>query len=496
MTIHVNVMAPLVIGDPADPDGEKSREQWQRFAEQLKLMKTAGVHAIFFDVWWGLVEKQERVYEWSYYQKMFQSIREAELKAVANISTHQCGGNIGDDAYVPLPAYIWPKLASKTSSGKVDAVKYVSEQGHASDEFVSCWAAHFAVDDYKALYTAFQTEFATQKDILTEITISLGPAGELRFPSYNSHDVGAGFPSRGALQCYSELARESWEHWVLKKYGEREGARKAWGELDKIEPPVDCNAFFKDEVHVRKQYGRDLFDWYAESLLAGAKLGMDAALEVFSAEGAAFNGIDIGAKVPGVHWQMGRWDNSKLVLSKRLAEIAAGIIRTSDASDWTDDDKGHGYRPIVKFFNHLQKQHTKSHIVMHFTCLEKEDGDDADMNAESLAATLVRWVGEEAQHQQVTIKGENALGFNLPKRRAWNVMRRALNVGKKGGAYQGLTLLRITDIANSKIAMLKLKALTAWINRCRCKSEAKGKPPASGDKVDKALAPSADDQAA
>jgi len=473
MRIHLNVMAALVIGDPADPHGENSSAAWQRFKEQLKALKEIGVHAIFFDVWWGLVEKHERQYDWRYYDKLFQTIIEAGLMAVPNMSTHQCGGNIGDDAYIPLPSWIWSKLAAKVASGNVNAVKYVSEQGNASEEVISCWAVDLVLPDYIALFTEFQKHFADKAQHIAEVTLSLGPAGELRFPSYNAHDKNAGFPTRGALQCYSELARQSWENWALASYGDREKLRIAWGELDKIEPPVDCNAFFRDQQHINRQYGRDLFDWYQKSLLDAGRKVMDAAIAVFNAEGAAFAGIDIGAKVPGVHWGMGHRDGQTLIAGPRLAELAAGVIRTSDSSGWFTEGEGHGYRPIVGLFRSLQSGHENLRIILHFTCLEKADGEDADMGAESLAATLVAWVGEEAAHQGVAIKGENALGFNLPKPKSWVMMRKALKVSVNNGRYEGLTLLRIGELTGSKVAMSKLKAMINWVNRCTCRLDRK-----------------------
>jgi beta-amylase len=470
MSIHVNVMAPLVIGDPADLNGEKSRAAWEKFRTNLQAMKCAGVYAIFFDVWWGLVEKQERQYDWRYYDKLVACIEEAQLKAVPNISLHQCGGNIGDDFYQPLPAYIWPKLAAKVPSGNIDAAKYVSEQGHASVEFVSCWAVDLVVEDDKAFFVEFQRHFADKAHLFVEVTISLGPAGELRYPSYNSHDSGAGFPSRGSLQCYSELARKSWEAWVLRKYRDREGVRQAWGELVNIEPPTNPDAFFHNRTHINTQYGRDLFDWYQQSLLYAANVEMNAALDVFGVEGAPFNGINVGAKVPGVHWRMGHWDGDKLVLGDRLAEITAGMIRTSDADIWGSETAGRGYRPIVSFFKRLQTGRT-ARIIMHCTCLEKADGEDANMGAQSLAATLVQWVGAEAERQQVSIKGENALGWNLPKRKSWRMMRNALRMPGATGAYEGLTLLRITDLVNSDVAMTKLKALCTCLARINKQAE-------------------------
>jgi hypothetical protein len=37
-------------------------------------------------------------------------------------------------------------------------------------------------------------------------TIGTGPAGELRYPPYDSHDSGSGWPNRGFFQAYVRAA--------------------------------------------------------------------------------------------------------------------------------------------------------------------------------------------------------------------------------------------------------------------------------------------------
>ena len=433
------VMAPLlIVGDQQGPDSE--RRAWSKFAEQLAAAKRLGATAVSTDVWWGIVEQQERVYDWSYYDKLSDTIIAAGLKWVAIMSLHQCGGNIGDTVNVPLPTWVWTKLSKLVSSRDVNAVKYVSEQGNASSEYVSCWATPLVLNDYKAFFSAFQKHFADKAEHLVEINISLGPAGELRFPSYNSHDTNTDYPSRGAMQCYSELARQSFVDFVLGKYGDRNGIVRAWGQFENIEPPVDVDAFFASGNHINTQYGRDLFDWMTGSLYSHGLLVMRAALDTFSVPGAPYAGIDLGAKFPGVHWRMGRWEGEQLVLSDRLAELNAGLIRTSD---WNSSaDKSHGYSHIIALFRALHSDATQgTKVVLHFTCLEMADGEN-----ESLAYQLVRWVGEEAQRQGVTIKGENALNYTLASSESWKRLRSAL------GLYEGLTILRVSDVVENDVA--------------------------------------------
>jgi beta-amylase len=433
----MSVMAPLLVADPAGRNTEEWRRAWKKFDERLATAKCLGAEAVSVDVWWGLAEKLERQYDWSYFDEILDHIITAGLKWVPIMSLHQCGGNIGDTVNVPLASWVWTKLASKVDSRDVNAVKYVSEQGNSSPEYVSCWATDLVLEDYRAFFAAFQTHFASKAGHIAEINISLGPAGELRYPSYNSHDKGTDYPTRGALQCYSELARKSFVDFVITRYGSRDGVRQAWGEFENIEPPRDVEAFFAHKVHTDTQYGRDLFDWYTQSLHEHGRKVMTAALDTFSADGAPFAGIDLGAKVPGVHWRMGHWEGDRLVLSDRLAELNAGLIRTSD---WNSGES-HGYSAIVGLFRDFQFIKPGTRVVLHFTCLEMADGEN-----ESLAYQLVRWVGAEANRQGVVIKGENALNYTLYNAESWQRLRSAMSL------YAGLTILRVNDIVDNDVA--------------------------------------------
>lgn len=435
----IAVMAPLLVADPAGLNKDETRLAWSQFDQQLAIAKRLGAQAVSVDVWWGLVEKLERQYDWSYYDEISDHIINAGLKWVPIMSLHQCGGNIGDTVNVALPNWIWTKLSSMVSSHDPNSVKYVSEQGNSSPEYVSCWATDLVLDDYRAFFASFQAHFSSKASHIAEINISLGPAGELRFPSYNSHDKGTDYPTRGALQCYSDLARQSFVDFVMAKYGNREGVRKAWGEFENIEPPRDVDAFFAHKIHVNTQYGRDLFDWYGDSLFQHGRKVMSAALATFSNDSAPFAGIDLGAKVPGIHWRMGHWEDDRLVLSDRLAELNAGLIRTSD---WNrSGDESRGYSRIVGLFRDFQLIKPGTRVVLHFTCLEMADGEN-----ESLAYQLVRWVGAEANRQGVVIKGENALNYTLFNPESWKRLRSAMSL------YAGLTILRINDVVDNDVA--------------------------------------------
>jgi beta-amylase len=437
----LNVMAPLLVGDPKDLDSPESQAAWTTFENQLIDAKKLGAESVSSDVWWGLIEPKDQAFDFRYYDRMAQAVENAGLKWVPILSFHQCGGNVGDDAYVPLPSWLGAKYQALDPSSGADALFAKSEQGNVSHESISPWGSEAALGEYEGVMRAFQRHFASKAGLISELNISLGPAGELRYPSYNSHDVGTDYPTRGALQAYSPLALESFRAFVEQKYGSVEAASQAWGlrldSREQIRPPDDAAGFFQRHDQF-SPYGRDFFDWYSESLQAHGKRILSKAIQVFDSPQAAFRGIDLGAKVPGIHWRM---------TSDRAPELAAGLLQTSDAREWNDDSSGHGYRELVDVFKDADHRPRAPNVVLHFTALEMDDGGGGP-DVGSQARSLVFWVAKEAQEEGVTIKGENALSYTLKDPHAWENIEDAL----ANGGYRGLTVLRVNDVVENPVA--------------------------------------------
>lgn len=458
-----NAMAPLLIGDPSQMNSADSQTAWEKFARQLVEIKQLGIQAVSSDVWWGIIEAdREGEFDWSYYDKLSNLIVGAGLKWVPILSFHKCGGNIGDDCTVNLPSWVFPKLAGLLKSTD-SAGKYVSEQGNVSSEYVSVWATDLILENYRSVMSAFQNRYAYLAPAIAEINLSLGPAGELRYPSYNSHDKNSDYPHRGSVQAYSKLARQSFHDYIMQKYGNLESLNKAWGHpLDRgahvIEPPRDVEQFFRNQGQHKSQYGRDFCNWYAQSLREHGRKVMQAAISVFGSKDSAFAGIDLAAKVPGVHWRMGAWKGEELQFADRLAEIPAGLI-SANPDDW-NEFRGRGYAELISLFSNLAESSKKSRIVLHFTCLEMPDAA-GNPGVNSLAYTLVRWIGKQAKRAGLTIKGENALAFHLYDKACWDRMRSHLALQGNNGDYAGITFLRLTDILASRTAQEELKRLIA-----------------------------------
>jgi beta-amylase len=439
-TFTLNVMAPLAVGDIRNPNNPSSEKEWQIFRNQLQEMKKLGVFAVSTDVWWGIVqENKDNQFDWRYYDRLSNEIQKVGLKWVPILSFHQCGGNVGDTCNFPIPSWIWKKYLGKNGIKSSDDLKYLSEDGNSSNEVVSVWATQMVLSDYSRFMKEFQTHFSNKSNMISEINVSLGPAGELRYPSYNSHDQNSGYPTRGRLQAYSRLAREGFRNFMVSKYG---------SSASKMEPPhrgqsPEAQDFF-DMGLAQSKFGKDFFDWYSDSLLNHGRSILNEAIIVFNGKSSAFRGIDIGAKIPGVHWRAS---------IDRTAELAAGLVRTS-SSTFKDGDKGFGYNEIVRVFSDSQKMSNAPKVVLHFTCLEMDNGSGG-ATVGSLAKDIVFWVAQEANRQKVEIKGENALSGGVGDPHAWDNMINAA----VWGPYQGLTILRINDLAQNEMAKSKVREL-------------------------------------
>lgn len=95
-------------------------------------LKSAGVDGIMVDVWWGIIEAAgAKKYEWGSYKKLFTLVKKCGLRIQAIMSFHQCGGNVGDAVYIPLPEWV---LALGESNGDVF---YTNRVGNRNPEYLS-----------------------------------------------------------------------------------------------------------------------------------------------------------------------------------------------------------------------------------------------------------------------------------------------------------------------------------------------------------------------
>ncbi|GAA2237246.1 family 14 glycosylhydrolase [Herbiconiux moechotypicola] len=459
----VNLMAPLFIDDWAS-----SGPQWRAFTSSLAVADRQGVDAVAVDVWWGTAEPERGVFDWSYYDKVFAAITSAGLDLVPLMSFHECKSNVGDVCDISVPDWVWEPYQICGVTGWCSEVPvenyYVSEYGNVNKEAPAPWGTgnDRALADMRGFMNAFEehyTQGATDyRGRVQELSISTGPAGELRYPSYNAHDKSvpgnpAGYPNRGTFQSSSPAAVRSFADWAVARYGSVAGVAAAWSipglSYAAITPPTDHERFITSGSYHSLRYGRDFTRWYHESLLQHGREVMRQAVGAFD-EG--FASVPLGFKIPGVHWQ-----TMATSPMRRAPEIAAGMLHTDQ--DYNGSSTDFGYDGIVSLARELRSEtdggRAPAHAVtLHFTALEMPDGrewDGAD-HAYSDAASLVRWVGAAAGKSGVTLKGENALADNLgsagtPSTVGWSHIRDAFS--GTPSAYSGLTVLRLPQVTGS-----------------------------------------------
>ncbi|KAL6780150.1 AMB1 [Auxenochlorella protothecoides x Auxenochlorella symbiontica] len=172
----------------------------------LEMLSAAGVSGVMVDVWWGIVEHAgPRRYDWSAYRRLFDAVAAKGLRIQAVMSFHAAGGNVGDTCTIPLPRWV-------VKAGEADPdIFYTDAHGARNRECLSLGcdeapvlAGRTPVAAYRDFAAAFAAEF---RDLLgsgiTEITLGLGPAGELRYPSYPEGDGRWRFPGVGEFQCHA-----------------------------------------------------------------------------------------------------------------------------------------------------------------------------------------------------------------------------------------------------------------------------------------------------
>ena len=437
-----NVMGPLVVDDLT------------AFDKDLEAAQASGVQAVTLDLWWGRFQPQLGTIDWSQYTEAAAHVIKKGFKFVPILSFHRCGGNVGDVCAVPLPSWVWGELARQAGGGlTAEDMKYKGENGEINEDAVPVWARRWSLPLYQTAMNSFRSEFIDQLARklgtdragalawIPEINISLGPSGELRYPSYDdtSADQQRRYPSRGNFMGYSQLAAKDYAAWS--------GAK---GVTNAKVPERDALAKLLEEAaqgRVSEEAAR-LFAWYHESLTEHGRGVLAAAFRTFS--GPEHKATDIGAKIPGIHWRIGWSDRAQPTLHymDRFAELMAGVIPLAPATGIDCDPRrdGCGYRGTLQMFRAVAGADS-GRFVLHFTAVEMDDCDSNCYGTNHKPKTLVKWVGDEAKTAGVRLKGENALAGSLGDQRAFRLMRRALDECN----YEGITLLRLSDLGRGGV---------------------------------------------
>eukprot|EP00271_Cylindrocystis_brebissonii_P010045 TRINITY_DN25_c4_g1_i1.p1 TRINITY_DN25_c4_g1~~TRINITY_DN25_c4_g1_i1.p1 ORF type:complete len:829 (-),score=196.44 TRINITY_DN25_c4_g1_i1:1229-3715(-) len=376
--VPVYVMLPL---DSVTPAGTINRPR--AFLASLLALKSAGVEGVMMDIWWGIVEREgPGRYQWGAYAELLKAVQGAGLKLQAVMSFHQCGGNVGDHCCIPLPPWVLEEMAANLD------IAYTDRSGGRNAEYISLGCddepvlrGRTPIEVYRDFMYSFRNEFCDYLgEVITEIQVGMGPAGELRYPSYPESNDRWRFPGIGEFQCYDKYMLAS-----LREEAEAAGV-PLWG----LGGPHDSGTykqwpeetgFFRTGGSWDTPYGDFFLRWYSGRLLQHGDRVLAAAASVFHGCSAA---LHLSGKVAGIHWHYRT--------PSHAAELTAGYYNTLLRD---------GYVPLARLF-------AKHNAVLNFTCLEMRDYEQPWWVGCSPEG-LVRQVVAAAKQAGTRVAGENAL---------------------------------------------------------------------------------------
>ncbi|KAL7597300.1 hypothetical protein Lser_V15G29649 [Lactuca serriola] len=348
----------------------------------LQALKSAGVEGIMMDVWWGLVEREAPgEYNWGGYAELLEMAKKHGLKVQAVMSFHQCGGNVGDSCTIPLPKWVLEEINNDPD------LAYTDQWGRRNNEYLSlgcdtipCLKGRTPIQCYSDYMRAFKDKFShLLGDTIVEIQVGMGPAGELRYPSYPEKDGVWRFPGIGAFQCYDKYMLSSLQA-AAESYGKPE-----WGCTGPTDAgeynnwPEDTNFFKKESGGWNSEYGDFFLSWYSQMLLDHGERIVSSATSIFKNLG-----VKISVKVAGIHWHYGTRSHAP--------ELTAGYYNTRFRD---------GYLPIAKMLG-------RHGAVFNFTCIEMRDHEQPQ-DAQCSPEKLVQQVAMATREAGVELAGENAL---------------------------------------------------------------------------------------
>ncbi|KAL0328239.1 UNVERIFIED_CONTAM: Beta-amylase [Sesamum calycinum] len=416
-----------------------------KLEKQLKELKEAGVDGVMVDVWWGITEsKGPNQYDWSSYRRLFQLVEKTGLRIQAIMSFHQCGGNVGDAVYIPIPDWV-------VAVGEKDPdIFYTNRSGNRNKEYLSLGVDNLplfhgrtAVEMYRDYMKSFRESMSEffESGSIVDIEVGLGPAGELRYPSY-PETQGWKFPGIGEFQCYDKYLKQDFQAAVAK------AGHPEWelpDDAGKYNDTPEKTGFFKTNGTYLTEKGKFFLEWYSNKLIEHGDQILDEANQIF--QGCK---VKLAAKVSGIHW----WYRD----DSHACELTSGYYNLKDRD---------GYRPLARMIS-------RHYGTLNFTCLEMRNSEQPAY-AKSAPEQLVQQVSSSGWAEKIDVAGENAL--SRYDRAGYNQILlnvRPNGVAKNGPSKQkmaGVTYLRLSDQLlhpnNFRIFKLFVKKMHADQDYCR-----------------------------
>jgi len=397
----------------------------------LQRLKAAGVKGVMVDVWWSMVEHVPVQYNFDAYLELLDMAAHVGLKVQCVMSFHAAGGNVGDNVNIPLPDWVL-----KVGEQDNPDIFYTDASGFHNPECISLGCDDEPVLEGRTpmqVYRQFVDAFLSATEgylgwVVSEITVGLGPAGELRYPSYPEGDGRWRFPGIGEFQCYDRYMLDD------LRSAARAVGRPEWGHGGPHDSgnytkcPWETGFFHPNHGSYKTDYGDFFLSWYSGLLIrhgdrmldvvgglirercpqfppaepwdataaptndaavgAGAGLGFPAAIRCVHNDGSTtvkhLEEVKVGVKLAGVHW----WYRSQ----SHAGELTAGYYNVPGRD---------GYKDIMA----MLKRHG---AVVNFTAVEMRDCEQPDY-AKCSPQGLLAQLQEAATGEDIPLSGENAL---------------------------------------------------------------------------------------
>ncbi|RDX77647.1 Beta-amylase, partial [Mucuna pruriens] len=417
--VPVYVMLPLgVVTD------DNVLEDKVGLKNKLKELHAAGVDGVMVDVWWGIVESKPQQYDWSAYRTLFQLVQDCKLKLQAIMSFHQCGENVGDCVFIPLPK--WVLEIGKSNPD----IFYTNHKGVTNKECISIGVDNQPLFHGRTpieLYTDYMTSFRDnmedflESELMIDIEVGLGPAGELRYPSY-TQNLGWVFPGIGEFQCYDKYLKADFkEAAATAGHPEWELPDNA-GESNDV---PESTEFFRPGGTYQTEKGKFFLTWYSNKLLTHGDEILDKANDVFLGCKVKLAAKILINQVAGIHW----WYKTE----SHAAELTSGYYNLHHRD---------GYRPIARMLS-------RHNAILNFTCLEMRNHEQP-AEACSGVQELVQRVLSGGWMENLEVAGENALArYDCEAYNQILLNARPNGINRYGPPtlkMYGVTYLRLSDV--------------------------------------------------
>ncbi|XP_058076304.1 inactive beta-amylase 9-like [Magnolia sinica] len=313
----------LFVGLPLDCH---NLQHTRAIAAGLKALKLLGVDGVDLPIWWGIVEKDTPgKYEWSNYLALAEMVRDAGLKLSVSICFHASSKGPA----VPLPQWV-----SQVGEAQPD-IFFTDRSGRRFRECLSLGVDDLPVLDgktplrvFEEFCESFKSSFsAFMGSTITEITMGLGPDGELRYPSFQQAK-GHQSMGIGEFQCYDKHLLDH-----LKQHAASIGHCN-WGLSGPHDAPQynespESNNFIRESGGSwDTPYGEFFLSWYSNQLLSHGNRLLSLASSVF-----ADSNITVSGKVPVIH--------SWYRMRSHPSELMAGFYNTAHRD---------GYNAVAEMF--------------------------------------------------------------------------------------------------------------------------------------------------